>query len=42
MLHCVDVQTGGGRIVKCLKERDSWPSFNCKVKLGLIGFKNEN
>ncbi len=21
---------------------DSWLSFNCKVKLGLIGFKNEN
>jgi hypothetical protein len=39
MLQCSEVQPGGGRIVECLKERESWLSFNCKVKMGLIGFQ---
>jgi hypothetical protein len=42
MLYCSDVQAGGGRVKQCLKEHDSWLSFNCRVKMGLIGFKTEN
>lgn len=42
ILYCSDVQPGGGRVKQCLQERDSWLSFNCRVKMGLIGFKTEN
>jgi hypothetical protein len=42
MLYCSEMQPGGGRVVKCLKDQESWLSINCKVKMGLIGFQNPN
>jgi hypothetical protein len=38
MLVCGGVEPGGGRVLQCLKDHQSWLSFDCKVKLGLIGF----
>jgi hypothetical protein len=40
MLFCSGVKPGGGRIVQCLKDNGSSVSFNCRVKMGLIGFQN--
>ena len=34
---CKDVQPGGGRIVKCLRERDKELSSSCREKLEMIG-----
>jgi Cysteine rich repeat len=34
---CKEVQPGGGRIVKCLKEHDKELSSSCKAKLEMIG-----
>jgi len=34
---CKDIQPGGGRIIKCLRERDKELSFSCKEKLEMIG-----
>jgi hypothetical protein len=34
---CKDVQPGGGRIIKCLRERDKELSPSCSAKLGMIG-----
>jgi hypothetical protein len=42
MMLCGDVQPGGGRVAQCLKGHESWLSFNCKVKLGLVGFSPQN
>jgi Cysteine rich repeat len=33
---CKDVQPGGGRIIKCLRERDKELSSSCKEKLEMI------
>jgi hypothetical protein len=38
MLFCSGIQPGGGRIVQCLKDNGSSVSFNCRVKMGLVGF----
>lgn len=40
MIFCSGVQPGGGRIVQCLRNNGSSVSFNCRVKMGLIGFQN--
>ena len=42
MLVCGGVESGGGRVLQCLKDHQSWLSFDCKVKLGLIGFVPES
>ncbi len=42
MLVCGGVEPGGGRVLQCLKDHQSWLSFDCKVKLGLIGFVPQN
>jgi len=34
---CKDVQPGGGRIVKCLREHDKQLSPSCSAKLEMIG-----
>ncbi len=34
---CKDVQPGGGRIIKCLRERDKELSSSCKEKVEMIG-----
>ena len=34
---CKDVQPGGGRIIKCLRERDKELSPSCSAKLEMIG-----
>ena len=36
---CKDIQPGGGRIVKCLRERDKELSPSCSAKLEMIGEK---
>jgi hypothetical protein len=34
---CKEIQPGGGRIIKCLKERDKELSPSCSAKLEMIG-----
>jgi hypothetical protein len=38
---CKEVQPGGGRIIKCLKERDKELSPSCSAKLEMIGKRFE-
>jgi len=36
-LFCKDIQPGGGRIIKCLREHDKELSSSCSAKLEVIG-----